>query len=42
MVNRNLIRHLEDDDLASELAFLVPDDQGEILLLESLEQEQQD
>ena len=42
MVNRNLIRHLEDDDLASELALLVPDDQGEILLLESLEQEQQD
>jgi small subunit ribosomal protein S1 len=42
MVNRNLIRHLEDDDLASELALLVPEDQGEELLLEALELEQQD
>ncbi len=42
MVNRNLIRHLEDDDLARELALLVPEDQGEELLLEALELEQQD
>ncbi len=42
MVNRNLIRHLEDDDLASQLALLVPEDQGEELLMEALEQEQQD
>ncbi len=42
MVNRNLIRHLEDDDLANELALLVPEDQGEELLLDALELEQQD
>ncbi len=42
MVNRNLIRHLEDDDLAHELALLVPEDQGEELLLEALELEQQE
>jgi len=42
MVNRNLIRHLEDDDLANELALLVPEDEGEELLLEALELEQQD
>lgn len=42
MVNRNLIRHLEDDDLARELALLVPEDQGEELLLEALELEQQE
>jgi len=42
MVNRNLIRHLEDDDLAHQLALLVPEDQGEELLLEALELEQQD
>src|SRR5690606_28284406 len=42
MVNRNLIRHLEDDDLAHELALLVPEDQAEDLLLEALELEQQD
>lgn len=42
MVNRNLIRLLEDDDLAQQLALLVPPDQGEELLLEALELEQQD
>ncbi len=42
MVNRNLIRHLEDDDLANQLALLVPEDQGEELLLDALELEQQD
>lgn len=42
MVNRNLIRNLEDDDLAQQLATLVPPDQGEELLLEALELEQQD
>jgi len=42
MVNRNLIRFLEDDDLASELALMVPEDEGEELLLGALELEQQD
>ncbi len=42
MVNRNLIRHLEDDDIFAELALLVPDDSGEDLLLEALAVEQQD
>ncbi|TVQ00587.1 MAG: 30S ribosomal protein S1 [Planctomycetaceae bacterium] len=42
MVNRNLIRQLEDDDLAQQLALLVPPDQGEELLLEALELEQQE
>ncbi len=42
MVNRNLIRQLEDESLAQELAMLVPPDQGEELLLDALEQEQQD
>src|SRR6056297_3959015 len=42
MVNRNLIRSLEDDDLANELALLVPAEETEDLLLDALEQEQQD
>ncbi len=42
MVNRNLIRHLEDDDIFAELALLVPDDSGEDLLLAALAVEQQD
>ncbi|TWU45279.1 30S ribosomal protein S1 [Novipirellula aureliae] len=42
MVNRNLIRSLEDDDIFAELALLVPEDQGEELLLEALAAEQQD
>jgi small subunit ribosomal protein S1 len=42
MVNRNLIRSLEDDDLAQELAVLVPLEEVEESLLDALEQEQQD
>ena len=42
MVNRNLIRSLEDDSLAQELALLVPGEETEELLLDALEQEQQD
>ncbi|XZE52371.1 30S ribosomal protein S1 [Planctomycetaceae bacterium SH139] len=42
MVNRNLIRSLEDDSLAEELAVLVPAEEAEEAILEALEQEQQD
>ncbi|WP_153555515.1 30S ribosomal protein S1 [Roseimaritima sediminicola] len=42
MVNRNLIRALEDDDLASELALLAPPEDTEDILFEALTQEQQD
>ncbi|QEG41440.1 30S ribosomal protein S1 [Roseimaritima ulvae] len=42
MVNRNLIRALEDDDLASELALLAPAEDTEDILFEALEQEHQD
>ncbi len=42
MVNRNLIRSLEDDDLANELALLAPADDLEDVLFEALEQEHQD
>jgi small subunit ribosomal protein S1 len=42
MVNRNLIRSLEDDVLAEELAGLVPAEEVEEVILEALEQEQQD
>ncbi|GAA4458439.1 30S ribosomal protein S1 [Novipirellula rosea] len=42
MVNRNLIRNLEDDDILAELALLVPADQAEELLFEALAAEQQD
>ncbi len=42
MVNRNLIRFLEDDSLAEELAALVPAEEVEERLLDALEQEQQD
>ena len=38
MVNRNLIRLLEDDDLATELALLVPAEEVEESLLDALEQ----
>ncbi|WP_164101797.1 30S ribosomal protein S1 [Candidatus Laterigemmans baculatus] len=42
MVNRNLIRSLEDPSLEQELALLVPAEESEELLLDALEQEQQD
>ncbi len=42
MVNRNLIRSLEDDDILNELATLAPEDEAEEWLLEYFEQEQQD
>ena len=42
MVNRNLIRSLEDDDVLSELATLAPEDQIEEWLIEAFNQEQQD
>jgi small subunit ribosomal protein S1 len=41
MVNRNLLRHLDDDSIEQQLAVLGPAQQTEDLLLESLEQEQQ-
>ncbi len=41
MVNRNLIRSLEDDELSQELATLVPAEEGEEMLLQALQQEQQ-
>ncbi|QDV67900.1 30S ribosomal protein S1 [Rosistilla carotiformis] len=42
MVNRNLIRSLEDDTLANELLGLAPDEELEEMLLEAFEVEQQD
>jgi small subunit ribosomal protein S1 len=42
MVNRNLIRNLDDDDIANELAVLAPQEQADEWLLEWLQQEQQD
>ena len=42
MVNRNLIRNLDDDDLSEELAILAPEEEAEEWLLEYLQQDQQD
>jgi len=42
MVNRSLIRNLDDDDIANELAVLAPEDQADEWILEWLEREQQD
>ena len=42
MVNRNLIRSLEDDDILNELATLAPEDEAEQWLIEAFEAEQQD
>ncbi len=42
MVNRNLIRNLDDDDIANELAILAPAEEAEEWLLEYLQQDQQD
>ncbi|QDT03383.1 30S ribosomal protein S1 [Rubripirellula lacrimiformis] len=42
MVNRNLIRNLDDDDITNELAILAPEEEAEDWLLEYLQQDQQD
>ena len=42
MVNRNLIRSLEDDDILNELATLAPEEEAEQWILDFFEQEQQD
>lgn len=42
MVNRNLIRSLEDDDIFADLAVLAPEDEAEEWLLDAIAAEQQD
>ena len=42
MVNRNLIRSLEDDDILNELAILAPEEEAEQWLIEAFEAEQQE
>ena len=42
MVNRNLIRSLEDDDVLNELAIMAPDEEAEDWLLEAITEVQQD
>ncbi|MGI9471038.1 MAG: 30S ribosomal protein S1 [Rubripirellula sp.] len=42
MVNRNLIRNLDDDDIVNELAVLAPEEEADEWLMEWLEQDQQD
>ena len=42
MVNRNLIRNLDDEDIADELAVLAPEEEADEWLMEWLEQDQQD
>ena len=42
MVNRNLIRNLEDDDILNELAILAPEDKAEDWLLDAIAAEQQE
>ncbi len=42
MVNRNLIRHLDDEDITNELAVLAPEEEADEWLLEWLGREQQD
>ncbi|TWU55770.1 30S ribosomal protein S1 [Rubripirellula reticaptiva] len=42
MVNRNLIRNLDDEDIAAELEVLAPEAEAEDWLLEYLQQDQQD
>ena len=36
MVNRNLIRHLDDEDITNELAVLAPEEEADEWLLEWL------
>ena len=42
MVNRNLIRSLDDEEIVNELAILAPEEEADEWLLEWLEQDQQD
>ena len=42
MVNRNLIRNLDDDDLENELAVLAPEEDADEWILDWLNREQQD
>ena len=42
MVNRNLIRSLEDDDILNELAILAPEEEAEQWILEYFQLEQQE
>jgi len=42
MVNRNLIRNLDDEDIATELAVMAPEDETDGWILEWLGREQQD
>lgn len=42
MVNRNLIRNLDDEDIANELAVLAPEDETDGWIMEWLGREQQD
>jgi small subunit ribosomal protein S1 len=42
MVNRNLIRNLDDDDISAELALLAPEEEADEWLIEWLNREQQD
>ena len=42
MVNRNLIRSLDGDDITAELAVLAPEEQADEWLEEWLKQEQQE
>ena len=42
MVNRNLIRSLDDDEIVNELAVLAPEEEADEWLLDWLEQDQQD
>jgi small subunit ribosomal protein S1 len=42
MVNRNLIRSLDDEEIVNELAVLAPEEEADEWLLEWLEQDQQD
>jgi len=42
MVNRNLIRNLDDEDIVNELAILAPEQEADDWLLEWVEREQTD
>ncbi|MEM9587661.1 MAG: 30S ribosomal protein S1 [Planctomycetota bacterium] len=42
MVNRNLIRNLEDDDILNELAVMAPEEEAENWLIDAIAVEQQD
>ena len=42
MVNRNLIRSLEDDEILADLALMAPEDEVEEWMIENFSAEQQD